>query len=1430
MRRLQQSISGEHSRYALPSFKAGSLRARFAGILLLTMVPVVWLLLYTHIQQRQQLFAELKQEASQVVVLAVREHDLRGESARQMLRVLSNSPQLLAGPATCSAYLGSLMQEEQVYAEFGVASPTGQVRCSASATAAQPDTQTPAAPIWVDDRGWFQAAIKTRRLAVGDYEINPSSGTRRLVYARPVLAADGAIAAVVYTAIDTGALQSIAASNRLAMGSTIAMFDRNNLLIAFYPDPDRAGTPWPLAAQLRLETSEHGPYTVIAPGEDGVTRAYAVLPLETATRRAYLAIGLPVDTAVRAMGENLWSDLFSLGLLTLLSLAAVWVSLHVLLLRQVTSLVQVSRRVGSGDLAARSALTSGAAELQELSHAFDQMAGSLERREIEHRYTEAQLRENEANLRLAQRVGRVGSWHNDFERGTIEWSEELYRILGLSSDTFTPTLQDSPYFAHPADRLRLLEAREQVLREGGEFQIDYRVTLPDGRERLLSSRGQLQSNEEGKPTGLLGTVQDITERIASDRALTDSERKFRTLFDLAHDAVLLVRCGAGNGAAAGTSEPGAAPANASALPNEPGPDRIVDCNARALAVFGYPRDQLLGHSHELLLPQTQPDGSESAATLLCHRALALDGQAQDFEWVFRRSDGTLFDAEVSLSRMELNGELLLQAIVRDITERKRAQTALIESEQRERVKAAELAAVLDAVPAAVWIAHDPHGSRITGNRASYELLDSAAAATGDQDSTELFPVDAKVFKDHVELAPYELPIQVAAGLGIEVRDFEQQLVFKDGRVRTVYGNATPLFDRDGKARGAVAAFMDITDLKRTEEALRREKRRVEVTLASIGDAVVTTDADGQVEYLNPVAETVLGVQSAQATGRPFRDLCHITHEIQRARPLDLVGECMARNALVELNDQHVLERIDGAELFIDASAAPLRDAEGAIAGVVLVLHDVTQQRKIAQQVSYQATHDALTGLINRFEFERRLTRILNSVQDDRSTHALAYLDLDQFKVVNDTCGHAAGDQLLRQLATRLHERMRKRDTIARLGGDEFGLLLEDCPPEQAARIANAIVQSVRDYRFTWEGKTFAIGVSIGLVSIDQTSGSSASVLSAADAACYAAKERGRNRVHVYHPNDAEVARRHGEMQWVSRLNLAIEQSRFRLDFQPIMPLQGNAEGGPEHIEMLVRLVDEEGKLIPPGAFIPAAERYNIMPQIDRWVIRRTLEWLAGEMDEADGPLPVCSINLSGTSLSDETLLAYIRDQVRSTGVPTGALCFEITETSAIANLAQATHFISELNAQGYTFALDDFGSGMSSFAYLKNLKVDYLKIDGSFVKDMVDDPIDCAMVEAINRIGQVMGIKTIAEYAENDRIIDKLRAIGVDYAQGFGVQAPQPLVSRQHARLRTAGVGLSPAAHGSPASASARNTPALAKVSAYSSPGSESATMPPPAQ
>jgi diguanylate cyclase (GGDEF)-like protein len=397
---------------------------------------------------------------------------------------------------------------------------------------------------------------------------------------------------------------------------------------------------------------------------------------------------------------------------------------------------------------------------------------------------------------------------------------------------------------------------------------------------------------------------------------------------------------------------------------------------------------------------------------------------------------------------------------------------------------------------------------------------------------------------------------------------------------------------------------------------------------------------------------------------------------------------------------------------------------------------------------------------------------------------MLYMDLDQFKVVNDTCGHGAGDELLKQLAYLLMNKVRESDTLARLGGDEFGVLLENCPLEKAQEIAQTLRQTVRDFRFTWKDSTFQVGISIGLVMIEDATLDLAEILSAADMACYAAKDLGRDRIHVYHPEDAELLQRRGEMRAISHITDALGHDRFRLYCQEIRPTGHRHEDElpGEHMEILVRMIDENGEMTPPGAFIPAAERYDLMPAVDRWVIRTFLrdhgEHIRKQcLPEGDRIRPAClyAINLSGASLNSDTFLAFVIDQLETHRIPPAAICFEITETAAIANLTQALHFMHELRKRGCRFSLDDFGTGVSSFGYLKNLPVDYLKIDGSLVKDIVSDPIDRAMVDAINRIGQVMGLRTVAEFVENDEILKCLKELGVDYAQGFGISPPKPL-------------------------------------------------------
>ena len=553
--------------------------------------------------------------------------------------------------------------------------------------------------------------------------------------------------------------------------------------------------------------------------------------------------------------------------------------------------------------------------------------------------------------------------------------------------------------------------------------------------------------------------------------------------------------------------------------------------------------------------------------------------------------------------------------------------------------------------------------------------------------------------------------------------------------------------------------------------LEEQKERAEVTLRSLGEAVIATGATGVIEFMNPAAEQLTGWSANEATGQALRDVVTLLGEDDRHVIEDPVMDCLCVGEVITSTEHTVLVSLAEQEAAVEYTAAPMLSAAGDIVGVVMVMRDVSKERKLKSQLSWQASHDAMTGLVNRREFENRLARAISSSHDDGAEHALLYMDLDQFKVVNDSCGHVAGDELLKQLAVLFEEHIRKSDTLARLGGDEFGVLLEKCSVQQAAQIAEMLRKTVREYRFAWERHSFDVGVSIGLVPILDGNQGVADVLSAADVACYQAKELGRNRVHMYEDSDVDLAMRHGEIRWVSRISKAIDENRLQLYRQPIVPVVADEQVAP-HYELLVRLLDEDGNIVPPGAFIPAAERYNIMSRVDCWVIEAALSGFP--VDQGDAA-PFYSINLSGASINETDVLAFIKDRIAYYNVPPGKLCFEITETAAIANLSRATEFINELRALGCKFALDDFGSGLSSFAYLKMLSVDFLKVDGMFVKDLVDDPIDYAMVRSINEIGHVMGMQTIAEFVENDAILVRLRQIGVDFAQGFGIASPEPM-------------------------------------------------------
>lgn len=578
------------------------------------------------------------------------------------------------------------------------------------------------------------------------------------------------------------------------------------------------------------------------------------------------------------------------------------------------------------------------------------------------------------------------------------------------------------------------------------------------------------------------------------------------------------------------------------------------------------------------------------------------------------------------------------------------------------------------------------------------------------------------------------------------------------------------------ALASLRVHMLVSQRRVFAHALRLERERAQITLESIGDGVITTDVEGTIVYMNPAAESLTHWKTGQASGLPLAALFNLLDEDDRRDSSALIEHILSGRLRGGSANSKLIQRLDGSTVSVNLVGTPIY-SDGVISGAVLVLHDMTQERQYLANLSWQAAHDPLTGLVNRSEFELRLERVLDGAVSQAGQHCLMFLDIDQFKLVNDTSGHGAGDELLRDLCRVLPQGLRDGDTLARLGGDEFGVLLVDCPATQAHEIAEGLRQSVQDLHFVWKGRPFVTTVSIGLVHLGTTPLTLEASLRAADMACYMAKEKGRNRIQVFHPDDSELSTRSGEMAWIQRLHVALDENRFCLYAQEIAALKQDEHDGMRHIEVLLRLRDESGRMIAPDSFIPAAERYGLMTTLDRWVVRNVFK-LIGDC-VADGHVErldtLCAINLSGSSIGDDAFLEYLKLQFRTFNVAPSMICFEITETSAIADLDSAIRFIDELKALGCWFSLDDFCSGMSSFAYLKHLPVDFLKIDGSFVKDMLDNPVNRAMVQVINNIGHVMGKRTIAEFVETRHIEAVLQEIGVDFAQGYLIGRPEPL-------------------------------------------------------
>ena len=893
---------------------------------------------------------------------------------------------------------------------------------------------------------------------------------------------------------------------------------------------------------------------------------------------------------------------------------------------------------------------------------------------------------------------------------------------------------------HPADAEPTIDEWNRCVDEKRPFLFEHRVRRHDGVYRICSIDAAPILHEDGTIREWVGVHHDITERRQQEEKIRAQEAHFHFLADSVPQMVWTAR-----------------------------PDGFADYyNQQWFAYTGMnPQDTERGEWGPV-----HPDDIQNSKQVWEHSVQT--GEPYQVEHRFKRStDGAYRWHLCRAVRLhdQLGGTIKWFGSCTDVHDYKEAEARNLslqaELEDRVRQRTAEL-------------------------EASEEFLDRAGEIAGIGAWSFDLRTEAIRWSDRTclihEMGPGHVP-SLAEGLNYYTPEsrvileaaiqqciengtpYDLELTVITAKARTIWVRvAGELETQQGKAVRMFGVFQDITARKADEVERVQQHELIRVTLESIGDAVITTDAHGAVQWLNPVAARMTGWPIEEARGRPVDQVFQILHETTRKPASSPVMRALAESCAAGLPEHTVLVSKDGTEYGIQDSASPIRDDEGHSLGMVLVFHDVSEQRRLAKEVNYRASHDALTGLVNRAEFEIRLKHALVSAREEDACHALLFIDLDQFKLVNDACGHAVGDQLLRQVATIFQNVVRTRDTLARLGGDEFGVILEHCTAIQAQRVAGQLCESMENFRFTHDDQRFRIGASIGLVPLDSRWFDISALMQAADASCYAAKEAGRNRVHEWVETDERMKERQWEMQWVNRLEDALDEDKFQLYAQRIAPCSTKIAG--LSIEILLRLTRPDGSIIAPSAFLPAAERFHMASRIDRWVVRAVVQWLQSHpLDAMDS----IAINLSGQSIGDRSFHRYVAELVSSVSFDLRKLCFEITETAAITNMGDAAEFINSMRSFGIRIALDDFGSGSSSFGYLKNLRVDILKIDGQFVRDLLHDRLDHTAVCCFRDVAAVTGLKTVAEFVESEEVLAELRRIGIDFAQGFLIHRPEPL-------------------------------------------------------
>ena len=941
---------------------------------------------------------------------------------------------------------------------------------------------------------------------------------------------------------------------------------------------------------------------------------------------------------------------------------------------------------------------------------------------LKHAHLASPQSESEARFRELCEALPIGIFSTDGQGSCTYTNVRWQEIFDL---TLEQSLGDSwQNGIHPDDKTYVFSEWKVNAHIGLEFNLEFRIVNKNGLIRFVRARAKPIISAESILTGFVGSVEDVTKH----KLLAEENNVL--LNTLRAQFIMSITDARGE---------------------------IIEVNDSFCKISKYSRKELIGSNHRVINSGFHP------------RAFFTDmwrnissGKSWQGEICNRAKDGSLYWVDSVITPF-VNASGIIDryiSIRKDITERVNQRMEIEEAHDR-------ITLATDSGEIGIW------EYNITEGTLKWDDLMYKLYGLSPDKQTEAYGLWAKhVHPD--DRTDVEKAIENAIA-GIKPFNTEFRIILNDGSIRYLRAAARIKRDQQNKVLKMVGVNWDVSRLRKLTEELAEQHELLHITLRSIGDAVITTNVQGNTEWMNPVAERMTGWSIEEAKGRPIDQAFHIINEETRLPVQSPITLCIAQRKVTDFSDSAVLISRKGNEYGIEDSAAPICNVQGELLGAVLVFRDVTEKRRLNSEISYQAKHDALTGLVNRAEFEVRLRQLLQSTHKDYSQHALMYIDLDQFKVVNDTCGHTAGDVLLQQISQLFKKTVRASDTLARLGGDEFAVILEHCTALQAQRVAQQICDKMEDFRFHYNSHRFRVGTSIGLVTINSCWRTTAEIMQAADTSCYAAKEAGRNRVHIWLDNDQAMQARQDEVQWASRIECALDENRFQLYVQRLNDLS-NANNG-IHAEVLLRMENPDGTLTPPGAFFPAAERYHLASRIDRWVLNHVINWLSRRVKAAT-TINMLSINLSGQSIGDRIfhrqaieMLNQAKQTIRS------KICLEITETTAVTNMVDASLFIEQVGRLGVRVALDDFGAGASSFGYLKHFPVDILKIDGQYIKGLVSNPLDEVAVRCFIDVARVAGLKTVAEFVDKPEVLSRVRELGIDYAQGFLLHKPEPIDS-----------------------------------------------------